>query len=189
LGNVRCDMNQGEVTLPGEINIISPESYIEFFACGKLGRTHESILMLDVEPTHLYTALGLLDMEPGQNLTRLGDAHKPVGTAAEVWVEWRLHVPGSGEEVVSRRAETLVWNLFESRPMQKTEWIFTGGRIINNQLTSQLFHNIIAVYRDPDSLFNHPLPGGTDDRTYRVNTDVIPPKGTKVKLIIRPVTA
>ena len=188
LGSVRCDMNQREVTLPGEINIISPESYIEFFACGKLGKTHESILILDTEPTHLYTALGLLDMEPGRNLTGLGDPHKPIGTAAEVWVEWHLHVPGGEEEVVSRRAETLVWNLFEARPMQKTEWLFTGGRIINNQLTSQLFHNIIAVYRDPDSLFNHPLPGGTDDRTYRVNTDVIPPKGTKVKLIIRPVT-
>lgn len=189
LGSVLCNMNERKVTVPGEINIISPESYIEFFACGQLGKTHESILMLDVEPMHLYIALGMLEMVPGRNLTGLGDPHKPKGTAAEVWVEWQRHVPGGEEEVVSHRAETLVWNLFEARPMQKTAWIFTGGRIIKNQLTAQLRHNIIAVYRDPDSLFNHPLPGGTDDRTYRVNTDVIPPKGTKVKLIIRPLPA
>ena len=91
--------------------------------------------------------------------------------------------------MVSRPARELLWNAFTDQPMQDTKWIFTGGRYKNGQFTTQLFHNIVAVYRDPDSLFNHPLPTGTDDRTYRVNTDVIPPKGTKVKLIIRPATA
>ena len=97
-------------------------------------------------------------------------------------VEWK-----KGDKVVSRSARELVWNALTGQPMQKTHWVFTGGRLINNQLTTQLFHNIIAVYRDPDALINNPLPGGTDDRTYRVNTDVVPPKGTKVKVIIRPI--
>jgi hypothetical protein len=67
--------------------------------------------------------------------------------------------------------------------MQRTHWVFTGGRFIRNQFTAQLFHNVIAVYRDPDSIFNHPLPGGKDDRTYRVNTDVVPAQGTPVRVI------
>ena len=62
----------------------------------------------------------------------------------------------------------------------------TGARIINNQFTAQLFHNVIALYRDPDSIFNHPFIDGTDDRTFRVNNEIIPPKGTKVKVIIKP---
>ena len=182
LGNVVFDIGKREVTVPGEINIVGGDANIEFFACGKLGKTHESILIVDAEPIYMLTALGVLDFEPGRNLVVEGDPRPPIGSPVDIWVEWQ-----QGDVVVSRRARELVWNTFREQPMQETPWIFTGGRIKNRQFTTQLFHNIIAVYRDPDSLFNHPLPTGTDDRTYRVNTDVIPPKGTKVKLIIRPI--
>ena len=183
LGNVVFDTSKREVTLSGEINIVGGEANIEFFACGKLGKTHESILIVDAEPIYILTALGVLDFTPGMNLSVEGDPRTPTGAPVDIWVEW-----SQGDEVVSRRARELVWNAFTEQPMQETPWIFTGGRLKNNQFTAQLFHNIVAVYRDPDSLFNHPLPTGTDDRTYRVNTDVIPPKGTKVKIIIRPTT-
>ena len=149
-----------------------------------LAKTHESILIVDAEPIYILTVLGALDFKPGMNLSVEGDPRTPTGAPVDIWVEWN-----QGEEVVSRRARELVWNAFTEQPMRETPWVFTGGRLKNNQFTVQLFHNIIAVYRDPDSLFNHPLPTGTDDRTYRVNTDVIPPKGTKIKLIIRPTTA
>ena len=184
LGNVVFDIGKREVTVPGEINIVGGDANIEFFACGKLGKTHESILIVDAEPIYMLTALGVLDFEAGRNLVVEGDPRPPTGSPVDIWVEWQ-----QGDAVISRRARELVWNAFREQPMQETPWIFTGGRIKNRQFTTQLFHNIIAVYRDPDSLFNHPLPTGTDDRTYRVNTDVIPPKGTKVKLIIRPIEA
>ena len=184
IGDVVYDVNKREVTLTGEINIISGDTIIEFFACGKLGKTHESILMLDSEPIHIFLALGAgLGINPGMNLAVVGDPHTPKGDRAEIWVEWK-----QGEEIVRRRAEDLVWNAMEDRPMQRTNWVFTGGRVINNsRFTPQIHHNIIAVYRDPDSIFNHTLSGGTDDRTYRVNGDLIPAKGTEVKVIIHPI--
>ncbi len=184
LGNVIFDIHKREIIVPGEINIVGADANIEFFACGKLGKTHESILILDAEPFYLYAALGALELEPGMNLAVEGDARQPEGALVDIWIEWE-----QGDEVVSHRAEQLVWNAFKESPMQETPWVFTGGRVRNNQLTAQLFHNIIAVYRDADSLFNHPLPTGTDDLTYRVNTDIIPSKGTKVKVIIRPIPA
>ncbi len=182
LGTVVLNTNAKEITIPGEINISTDDTIIEFFACGTLGKSHESILILDAEPIHLFIALGLLDLEPGRNLNVQGDPHEPKGSKVQIWVEWNR-----GNDVASHNARELVWNAITGQPMQKTHWIFTGGRLINNQLTSQLYHNLIAVYRDPDSLINNPLPGGTDDSTYRVNTDVIPPKGTKVKVKIRPI--
>ena len=184
IGDVVYDVNRREVTLTGEINIINGDTIIEFFACGKLGKTHESVLMLDSEPIHIFLALGAeLGMNPGMNLTVVGDPHTPRGDRAEIWVEWK-----QGEEIVRRRAEDLIWNAMEGRPMQRTDWVFTGGRLINNtQFTPQVHHNIIAVYRDPDSIFNHTLSGGTDDRTYRVNGNIIPAKGTEVKVIIHPI--
>ncbi len=182
MGTVVVDIHKKEITATGEINIASDDTIIEFFACGTRGPSHESILMLDTEPLFLFTALGLLDLEAGMNLEVQGDPRDPEGSHVQMWVEWQ-----QGEKVVSRLARDLVWNVMSGQPMQKTHWVFTGGRKRKNQLTSQLTHNIIAVYRDPDSLLNNPLPGSTDDRTYRVNTDVVPPKGTKVKLIIRPI--
>ena len=182
VGDVLLDTNKKEVVIPGEINIATGDTTIEFFACGLLGPSHESILMLNTEPVSIFVALGLLELKPGMNLEVQGDPHDPEGSHVQVWVEWK-----QGDKVVSKIARELVWNKFTKQPMQKTHWVFTGGRIRTNQLTSQLTHNIIAVHRDPDSILNHPLPGGIDDRTYRVNTDVVPPKGTKVKVIIRPI--
>jgi len=182
MGVVVVDIEKKEIVVPGEVNIASDDAIIEFFACGTLGPSHESILMLEAEPIHVFTALGLLDLEFGMNLEVQGDPRDPEGSHVQIWVEWK-----QGEKVVSHPARELVWNTMSGQPMQKTHWVFTGGRLKNNQLTSQLTHNIIAVYRDPDSLINNPLPGATDDRTYLVNTDVVPPKGTKVKVIIRPI--
>lgn len=182
IGTVVVDTNKKEIVIHGEINIASDDTIIEFFACGTLGPSHESILMLDTEPLFLFMALGLLDLEAGMNLEVQGDPRDPEGSHVQIWVEWEQE-----DKIVSRTARELVWNVMSGQTMQKTHWVFTGGRLQKNQLTSQLTHNIIAVHRDPDSLINNPLPGGTDDRTYRVNTDVVPPKGTKVKVIIRPI--
>ena len=180
IGNVTVDANKREVIMNGEINLISPETILEFFAVGKLGKTHESLIMLDAEPMHIQVALLRLNLNPGMNLTVEGDPHLPTGDPMELWVEWER-----GDQIIRHRAEELVWNAMTKQPMQQTHWVFTGGRFIRNQFTAQLFHNIIAVYRDPDSIFNHPLPGGTDDRTYRVNTDVVPAKATPVRIIAR----
>ena len=178
VGHVTVDVNKREVVMNGEIHIISDDTILEFFAVSKLGKTHESLIMLDVEPIHIQLALLRLNMTPGMNLTVEGDPHDPQGDPVEIWVEWER-----GGGTVRHRAEELVWDTMEGHSMQRTHWVFTGGRFIRNQFTAQLFHNIIAVYRDPDSIFNHPLPGGKDDRTYRVNTDVVPAQGTPVRVI------
>ena len=41
IGNVIADFNTREVTVTGTVNIVSRDTIIEFFACGKLGKTHE----------------------------------------------------------------------------------------------------------------------------------------------------
>ncbi|MYB63877.1 hypothetical protein F4X73_04225, partial [Candidatus Poribacteria bacterium] len=147
VGNVVLDTNKKEVVIPGEINIATGDTTIEFFACGLLGPSHESILMLNTEPLSIFVALGLLELKPGMNLEAQGDPRDPEGSNVQVWVEWK-----QGDKVVSKTARELVWNKFTKQPMEKTHWVFTGGRIRTNQLTSQLTHNIIAVHRDPDSI-------------------------------------
>ena len=140
IGTVTVDVNKHEVVMNGEINIISRETILEFFAVGKLGKTHESLIMLDAEPMHIQLALLRLNLNPGMNLTVEGDPHLPQGDPVELWVEWER-----GEQIIRHRAEELVWNATTKQPMQQTHWVFTGGRLLRNQFTTQLFHNIIAV--------------------------------------------
>ena len=182
IGNVLVETSEREVIINGTINIVNNNTILEFFASGKLGKTHESLIVLEAEPIHIQVALLRLGMNPGMNLTVQGDPHSPEGDLAKISVEWQLQ-----GQTVRRHAEELVWNSITDEPMQRTDWIMTGARIVNNQFTAQLFHNVIALYRDPDSIFNHPFVGGTDDRTFRVNSDVVPPKGTKIKMIIKPI--
>jgi len=182
IGDVLVETVEREVTINGTINIVNSDTILEFFASGKLGKTHESLIILEAEPIHVQVALLRLGMNPGMNLTVQGDPHPPKGDSAEIWIEWQRQ-----DQTVRYRAEELVWNSITDKRMQHTDWIMTGARIVNNQFTAQLFHNVIALYRDPDSIFNHSFIDGTDDRTFRVNNEIVPPKGTKVKVIIKPI--
>ncbi len=182
IGKLILDVNAREITVPGVINK-SGKTIIEYFATGEEGKTHESLLVLDVEPIYLQIALIRLGMEFGSNLRYQGDPLSPKGDPAEIWVEWEL----AGKREL-HRAEDLVYDTMQKTPMPHTNWIFTGARILDNRIfTAQSTKSMIALYRDADAIFNNPLPGATDDRTYRANAEAMPPKGTKVKVIIKPV--
>ncbi|MBC8229696.1 hypothetical protein H8E77_09140 [bacterium] len=195
IGNLILDVNKNEITVPGRIR--KTQGIIEYLATGELGKTHESVLVLDVEPIHLQVALLRLGMEFGSNLRYQGDPLPPKGDPAEIWVEWEVSKLRDGEapaelgvdqtgKRILHRAEDLVYDIMKGAPMEHTNWIFTGSRIIDNRIfAAQATQSIIAIYRDADAIFNNPLPGGADDNTYRVNSEVVPSENTKIKLIIK----
>ena len=162
---------------------MSPSTILEFFACTELGKTHESLIMVKAEPIHIQLGLLRLNMTPGMNLTVQGDPHRPIGDELHVWVDWKR-----GKEMIRLSAEDLVWNALTNQKMQRTNWVFTGARIKNNQFTAQVSQSIIALHRDPDTIINHPLSGGIDDQTFRVNSTTIPEKGTPVTIVIQQVS-
>lgn len=184
VGNVKVDKNKREakdyeVIVPGEINLI--QGMIEFLACAKGGKLHESALLLDVEPLHLQLGLILVGLEHENNLRYQGDPRLSKGDPVEIFVEWERN-----NKLERHRAEELVFDRQKKAPMPKTHWLFTGSRINNSVFMAQATKNIIATYNDPDSIINQPFPTRSDDTAYSVNTDVLPPKNTKVKLIIKP---
>jgi hypothetical protein len=179
VGNVKVDKNKREVTVPGEINLI--QGMIEFLACAKGGKLHESVLLLDVEPLHLQLGLILIGLAHENNLRYQGDPRLSKGDPLEIFVEWERN-----NKLERHRAEELVFDRQKKAPMPKTHWLFTGSRINNSVFMAQATKNIMATYNDPDSIINQPLPTRSDDTVYSVNTDVLPPKNTKVKLIIKP---
>jgi hypothetical protein len=154
---------------------------VELLACTKIGKVHESVLTMDVEPIHLQTALILLGLEFVGGLRYQGDPLTPKGDRVQIWVEWTV-----GGEVKRHRAEDLVYNRAKQASMEHTDWVFSGSRIKSGVFMSQATGTLITTYHDPDTILDNPLPEGKDDTVYISNSQVVPPKGTEVKMIIMP---
>jgi len=179
IGSVVLDRNGDEIRLTGTVNM--ERGMIEYVACARMGKLHESVLVLDVEPYQLQVALLLLGLEPGGDLEYQGDPRTPRGDSLEIWVEWV-----EDGETRRYRAEDLVYNIREERPMSHTAWVFTGSKLINGTFMADFEGSLIATYHDPFTIIDNPLPTGADDTLYRVNEDRVPGKGTPVTVTLKP---
>ena len=179
LGNIDLDRNKKIISMPGEMNM----SYglIELLACTKIGKRHESALIIDIQPIHLQTALILLGLEFAGGVRYQGDPITPKGGRVRIWVEWE-----ADSETKRYRAEDLVFNRMKESHMEYTDWIFTGSRMNNGVFMAQAVGTLITTFRDPDAIIDNPLPEGADDTAYIVNSKIAPPKGTAIRMIIAP---
>jgi hypothetical protein len=70
--------------------------------------------------------------------------------------------------------------------MEHTDWVFSGSRARNGVFMAQSTGTLIVTYHDPDAILDNPLPDGADDTVYIVNGQVVPPKGTEIKMTLMP---
>ena len=180
LGNIDLDLSRKIITIHGKMNM----SYglIELLACTKIGKVHESALVMDAQPVHLQTALILLGLEHEGGLRYLGDPLTPKGDRVRIWVEW-----DSDGQIKRYRAEDMVFNRVTQSSMRHTDWVFSGSRVNKNGIfMAQAVGTLITTFHDPDAIIDNPLPEGADDTVYIVNNQIAPPKGTAIRMIITP---
>ena len=79
IGAATVDIQARTVTCKGVINM--DDGAIEYLAVAPGGKTHESLLRIDVRPLHLQVALMMLDLEPKNVLKFQGDPTTPQGRA------------------------------------------------------------------------------------------------------------
>lgn len=178
IGNIILDKNAPTtptITMPAQVNM--QKGMIELVACSSGGKLHESILLVHAEPYHLQLALLLLGLNHKGGVKFQGDATQPEGDRVLVFVE---------RDGRRRRVEDYVWDLNHKTPMEHTDWIFSGSKFINGEFGAQLTRTLITTYHDPYTILDNPLPTGADDEVYEVNSQVTPPVGTTVTLVIQP---
>ncbi len=180
IGKALVDTQARTVTCTGEINMDS--GAIEYLAVAPLGKTHESLLRIDVRPLHLQVALLLLGLEPKNVLERQGEKKMPQGAPIEIRVRWRDSA-GRQRDV---RAEELIAELPGNKPMARHDWLFTGSRIVKEGFEADLEKSLVAVWHDPAALLDNPLPGGGSN-AYIVNTHTVPKRGTRVEVVLHAV--
>lgn len=175
IGNAILDRQAGSVTIQGKVNM--QEGLIEVFACTHRGKLHEAALELDVEPIHLQTALIGLGLEFGRALTEQGEARRPEGDPVTVWVSW-----GRGQAAQKWRAEDLIWDAHQAKPMRQVDWVFAGSQIINGTFMASVEGQVVTTYHDPFTILDNPLEDGADDTVYEAYKDRLPPPGTPVEV-------
>jgi hypothetical protein len=178
IGAALVDTNDRTVICPGEINM--DDGAIEYLAVSPGGKTHESLLRIDIRPLHLQLALLMLDLEPKNVLVQQGDKKTPQGDPVELRIRWKSR----DGQVRNLRAEELVSDGTPEKPMPRHDWVFTGSRVLKQGFQADLEKSLVAVWHDPAAILDNPLPGGGNN-AYLVNPKITPKRGTHVELIIR----
>ncbi len=176
-GKAILDDASGTITIPGYINQL--QGAIELIACATKGKTHESILVLDVEPIHLQLAMIRLGLTALQPVRYQGDPEPPKGGRVNIFVEWQA----DGKKV-RYRADELVWCPSKNETMPKTDWVFTGSQVIDGVFQAGVEKSLITTYRDPYTIIDNPSESGINDELFVPNKNILPPIKTPVTLII-----
>lgn len=212
IGKVRLFRAENRVEVEGLVAV--QRNLIELFACAEGGKAHESVLVLDARPSNLNLALKLLGLNDGGQVkvkrtvrvrrngeivdeeqevleengpNWLGDPRRPMGDRVIVTVRWK----DKDDKEVEVRAEDLIFEPARNRSMPRAGWIYAGSRFAQNPLSKRdeivADHSktVMTTWHDPDAILDNPLPDGGDDEIYYANPDVVPPRGTRVTLVIR----
>jgi len=163
------------ITMPARVNM--QKGLIELVACAEGGKVWESIFVADVEPYHLQLALLLLGLNHKGGVRFQGDATLPEGDKVVVFVE---------KDGQRRRVEDYVWDIPRKAPMERAGWVFSGSKFINGQFGAQVTRTLITTQHDPYTILDNPMPTGVDSSQFEVNSQVTPPVGTTMTLVIQP---
>lgn len=166
------------------------DGILEFIAVEPEGRDYESLLILHCRPSALQFALLLIGCEPGTS-AHVARPGEKLGTALRMEVEWQ-----SDGKAQRHPVEKLIINRRTGKPPAKLPWVFTGSHFVKNPVTereeflSDAEQAFIALVWQPGIVINlggeHGDPYRGDDLGFEVNKAAVPPKGTPVKLILRP---
>ncbi len=207
VGPIELAADKSWMKVPARIN--QRQGIVEYMAVGPKGKTHESILVLETEGTHLMVGCLLMGLtpapltpqeDPGIRIVRGGQGgdkdaspdraadpappRRQTNSDVRIEVEW---TDAQTKKVVRHRAEALTWNRELTASMQGTDWVFTGSSIWRGNFVAELEQSYIATWPDRSALFNNPLPSKNPYRGvnmgYEANKQLLPPVGTKATVI------
>ncbi len=188
LGKVELDQDKRRVTFPAVLNMT--EGMLEYVLVGNQGKTHESLLRTEVEPTQVHTAMLLLGVKAGErhpgdappaaiNADYLRTAPALKGDSVTVFLKWT-----AGGKEVTCRAEELIFNLQTKATAPVGDWTYNGSMFDQNQFLAQEEKSFIALVTDPTALVNNPRPGHDNDQIWSVAKEKVPAKDTPVQVIL-----
>jgi len=184
---VELDVEAKTLTMRGLVAI--PAGALEFACVAEGGKSHESLFMLTAEPRGLNAgllALGLHPGTPGRFIPETGKPIGPIGPKVFLHASWT----DKGKEV-SYRLEDLIIDLRTQKPLVRTGFTYVGSRYQQNTVTGKRFYaadvtrDLVSVWNSQNTILDLATPEAAWDDSYVANSDLMPPKGTPIKVVVR----
>jgi hypothetical protein len=171
-----------------ECEALNPQMPLEFFCCMSGTAEHEAILRSAVQPSHLHLGLLMLGLQPGEPVHFSKAADKwlaPHGPPVQIFCEWT----GKDGKTVTAPAYRMMRNVKSKKTMPPMTWIFAGSRVMEDgKYAADTTGYIVSVVNFDLTVIDIPELASNANETleWEFNPDLVPPKGTKVWMIIEP---
>jgi hypothetical protein len=180
----------------------SPRMPLEFLVVHERGAEHETLLVTDARPSAITTAVHLLGLKPGRNVSwverdpfptedevraggRTHDILAPEGDGVFVYVSWE-----EAGRKRSYRAEDLVVTEHDGRAMPYTSWVFLGSRFVKpandepEYFAADVEGDVMSVcyFAGGSQVFTNPHPLALRP-IFWPNHTLVPERGTPVEVV------
>ena len=191
VGDVLVDRQSKRVEVPAEINMT--RGILEYYGVCEEGKLHEAVLKINAIPSHIHLALILAGYEPS-TYTKLDPktrrrSLKKKGSLLRLYAKWQP------EEVQREQwvpIEAWLYNRKLDTPPKPSPYVFEGSVIDKEGYVADRFHSVIGLIDDATVVLAPTIDPGNPYRGdrfgYEVYSSAIPPKGTKVTLVIQAAT-
>lgn len=175
-----------EVYVDGRVTL--REGVLEMFACPQGTKEHESIVAVNASAMLIHTALLTVGAEPGSPVRFQPEYRPPTGTEIAVGIEWTV----DGEKQTTT-AQDWIRNAETGKAMD-LPFVFAGSGFWTDPDTKQNHYlaasgDLICVSNFGAAMLDVPAPStqANDELWFEPFTERIPPVGTPVRLVLKPV--
>ena len=162
------------------------EGPLEFFACSKNTKEHESILATRAKPSLIHVGLLAMGAEPGTPVQFTPKFAPASGPRIDITLRW-LDKEDKRQEA---KAEEWVQEM-KSKKQMDTHWVFSGSLFQKleggkNQYVADVTGEIIGVSNFPTVVLDLPIASTSDnsDLLFQAFMEKIPEKCTQVTVIL-----
>lgn len=182
---IHVDVNAKQLRIDcEEIDCKAP---LEFFCVVNGTNEHESVLRTKAQPSKIHLGLLMLGLEPGEGVKYSEAAKKwfpPHGPPLKISCEFEK----DGKKVVVP-AYRMMRDIKTQKAMPPMTWIFVGSRVMEDgHYAADVTGYVVSVVNFELTLIDIPDLASSANETleWQINTDVAPPGGTPVTMIIEP---
>lgn len=183
---VWIDKEQKRVVLGGSVCL--REGQLEMFACLAKTKEHESVVAANTKAFLVHAGLMAVGAEPGHPAQFRPQYQPAEGTEIEITVYW------SDPQGMRHQARAQEWlkNVKTGGEMKET-WVFGGSGYWVDRETGQRFYqaeegDFICVSNFVTAMLDLPVESSQANSAllFEANTAKIPPRGTRVSLVLTP---
>jgi hypothetical protein len=184
--SVWIDTKRKLVVVDGEVAF--RDGFLEMFACPQGTKEHESLVAVYSKAYVVHTALLAVGAVPGKPVQFDPEYRRAEGPIVDIYVLWR---DAKGEKH-SVRAQEWVRNTKAEKQMEQ-DWVFAGSGFWTDEETGKKHYyaeqgDLVCVSNFATAMLDVPIPSSqsADQLMFEAFTERIPPKGTKVRLVLIP---